>query len=103
MKATPKANETDFGWRWNSVSREMSDRMKKFWVETYRPHFPESGIKLRVHSKEPHRDRLHPCMTALMCVLAATRQDVVPKVAEAAALALRTGHNNFISLVMEGS
>lgn len=60
---------------------------REYYVETYRPPYPERGIKVRVHAARDYSvDTLSPDMTSVWHVThVATKQDAVAAVIERAA------------------
>ena len=70
-----------------------------YYVETYRPPFPERGVRYRVHSQRAYsRDTLSPDMTAVFEVdNARTKAQAVALVIEKAA-----GHDVTVRRILGG-
>jgi hypothetical protein len=71
----------------------------KLYIETYRPPFPEKGVRFRVHKEKGFsRDVLSPNMTAVVEVDNVTTKD------EAIAVAIErlAGHNTTARVIFGG-
>lgn len=61
--------------------------MASYFVETYRPPFPQTGARVRAHrDRDYSTDALHPCMTSVWHVThVRTKDEAIAVVIERAA------------------